>query len=126
MEGPQFRTAAAFLANGHPWCFDACQPGLCGGTKWSEKLVLFSDMRNDTRDLNLEAPQVASGVHNGSRNTETVQAELHDVQVFVCGVDGADKSVFYWQALQQFWREYFTKAGASMTSFSVLRGLPQR
>jgi len=51
-------------------------------------------------------------------------ADLHQVQVYALGVDGAGKPTAYWQGLEKFWREYFGESGASLKSFSALRELP--
>jgi hypothetical protein len=44
--------------------------------------------------------------------------------VYVLGVDGAGKTAAHWQALEQFWRGYFSESGAALDAFSALRELP--
>jgi hypothetical protein len=53
-----------------------------------------------------------------------VSAKLPHVQVYVLGVDGAGKTAAHWQALEQFWRGYFSESGAALDAFSALRELP--
>jgi hypothetical protein len=85
-------------------------------------LVIFSDMRNHTREFNLEllAP---SGLHGIAKGPRVIPADLYHVQVDALGVDGAGQTAAYWQGLEEFWRGYFQGAGARLDSFSVLREL---
>ena len=48
-------------------------------------------------------------------------ADLRGVEVYVLGVDDADQSIVYWQALEKFWNGYFLKAGAGLARYSALR-----
>jgi hypothetical protein len=82
-------------------------------------LVLFSDMRQSTRELNLESPAV---VPEFSRTKAKVTvANMRDVQVFALGVDGFGKSTSYWESLRAFWDEYFRCSGADLQDYSPLR-----
>jgi hypothetical protein len=84
-------------------------------------LVVFSDMRHRTADLDLEShPIVPSFLHAGKR-AHIVLADLRGVHVYALGVDAAGKQIAYWQALRQFWTEYFRATGADLRGFSVLR-----
>ena len=86
-------------------------------------LIVFSDMRQSTKELNLE-----SSLSVPSKTAVEVQpvsvAGLKNVQVFVLGVDGAGRTAAYWQALQMFWKEYFRNAEAGLQQYSALRDLP--
>ena len=84
-------------------------------------LVLFSDMRNSTSELNLERFQVLAHARTASLPPGIVHADLRNVEVYALGVDGANRSAVYWQDLQQFWAAYLTDSGAFLRSFSVLR-----
>ncbi len=89
-------------------------------------LILFSDMRQNTRDLDLESPSAVPNfafLEEPHRKTLPL-ANLRGVQVYVLGADGAGKSVQYWQSLQEFWTGYFRKSGAALGTYSVLRELP--
>jgi hypothetical protein len=87
-------------------------------------LVLFSDMRNHTRELNLESRSGVPAVSSLATVPDRVPAKLLHVQVYVLGVDGAGKTAAHWQALEQFWRGYFSESGAALDAFSALRELP--
>jgi hypothetical protein len=87
-------------------------------------LVIFSDMRQSTPDLNLEGTKIAPSFAAVVNRCGALPA-LQNVQGYVLGADGAGKSSAYWQSLQTFWRVYFHNAGAVLQSYSVLRELPQ-
>jgi hypothetical protein len=87
-------------------------------------LVIFSDMRNHTRDLNLESALAQSVLDKTGKTVRAGSADLHHVQVYALGVDGAGKPTAYWQGLESFWRGYFRDSGAALNEFSVLRELP--
>ena len=50
--------------------------------------------------------------------------DLHGVEVYALGVDGAGKDMRYWQTLRDFWTEYFKRTGAILKTYSVLRDPP--
>jgi hypothetical protein len=83
-------------------------------------LVIYSDMRNSTSELNLEGTKVVPTIstNNGHR---IPTASLTGVQVFVFGVDGAGKSTTLWQGLHAFWVEYFHASGTRLTQYTLLR-----
>ncbi len=89
-------------------------------------LVIFSDMRHETRSLNLARPSVVllqptlDGIARAG-----LTADLKGVEVYALGVDAAGKSVGYWNSLRDFWLAYFKKAGAKVRAYSILRDLPQ-
>lgn len=88
-------------------------------------LVIFSDMRHHTADLDLESDRsVPSPALQRKQSAKGTPAMLHGIEVYALGVDGAGKSVAYWQSLQKFWTDYFHNAGAVVRSYSVLRELP--
>ena len=94
-------------------------PGPC-----RKVLVLFSDMRNSTRALDLEQPQVLA--HSvASQSQQTVRPDLYGVAVYALGVDGANRTIFYCKELQQFWTQYLMASGATASAFTVLRVLPE-
>jgi hypothetical protein len=88
-------------------------------------LVIFSDMRHETKGLNLSRSQMVP-VAALLQQTEKqgLVADLRNVDVYVLGVDGAGKQVSYWNSLRQFWLAYFEKAHASMRAYSMLREVP--
>ena len=85
-------------------------------------LVIFSDMRQNTPDLNLESLKIVPPFSTLAKRCGTLP-ELRDVQIYVLGADGAGKSAEYWQSLRGFCGGYFHNAGAVMRSYSVLREL---
>jgi hypothetical protein len=96
------------------------QPSSNGDQK---TLVLFSDMRNHTRELDLESLAAVGRLRGNDKNT-AAPVDLHGVQVYALGVDGAGKQVTNWKILEEFWREYLSESEASLCGFSALRGMP--
>ena len=82
-------------------------------------LIIYSDMRQSTRELNLEdvkRPPTLAQVAG------TIQiADLRAVHVQILGVDGAGTLTAFWQELQEFWLEYFRTSGACTESYTALR-----
>lgn len=89
---------------------------------WREELVILSDMRQNTADLDLEAP-VKLDARAALAQTEEkgLIARLENVDVNALGVDNAGRPIAYWDRLREYWSKYFTKAGANVRSYSVLR-----
>ncbi len=83
-------------------------------------LIIFSDMRHHTRDLDLETGN-AVRVHGG----RIPQASLAGVEVYALGVDGAGKPLSYWLTLERFWREYLGNAHATVRRYAPLREIPE-
>lgn len=46
---------------------------------------------------------------------------LQGIKVSVLGVDNIGKGIGYWNSLRGFWMTYFSKAGAEVVGYSVLR-----
>jgi len=91
-------------------------------TGWRDVLVIFSDMRQDTADVNLETPpKFDARVALGKTEKNGLIARLGNVQVYVLGVDNAGKPIAYWTQLRGYWLEYFARAGAHVETYSVLR-----
>jgi hypothetical protein len=88
----------------------------------SKVLVIFSDMRQSTPDLNLESTRIVPSFSTATSRRYTVQLLQH-VQVDVLGADGAGKSDDYWQSLKDFWTANFHTSGANLDSYSALRNL---
>jgi len=88
-------------------------------------LVILSDMREETRTLNLARPLLVRPASALQKIEQAhLVADLKGVEVYVLGVDAAGKSVAYWESLREFWVEYFKKAGANLRSYSMFRELP--
>jgi hypothetical protein len=88
-------------------------------------LVIFSDMRHSTAELDFESASSAPSFTQLKKQSNTVPiAVLKGVEVYALGVDGAGKPIDYWQSLRAFWSKYFESAGAALRRYSVLRDLP--
>lgn len=87
-------------------------------------LVLLSDMRHHTRDLDLESVSSVPSLHDLERqNRKIPTAMLRGVEVYALGVDGAGKSLAYWDSLKTFWADYFQKSEARLQDYTPLRHL---
>lgn len=82
-------------------------------------LVIFSDMREDTPELNLESARTVQPFDALAQQCGAIP-NLGGTQVYVLGADGAGKSIAYWQSLAAFWRAYFQHTGADLREFSAL------
>ncbi|MFY9561301.1 MAG: hypothetical protein WAQ52_13795 [Terriglobales bacterium] len=84
-------------------------------------LVIFSDMRQNTADLNLETANPIT-VPAAIAKTERLglMANLSNVEVHVLGADNAGRRMNYWIQLRQFWLAYFAKTGAQVAEYSAL------
>jgi hypothetical protein len=89
-----------------------------GGTR---ELILFSDMRQSTSDLDLESPSVVPDFVRLQKQGKFLVTNLRGVVVYALGVDGAGKSTSYWHSLREFWVQYLRGAGADLACYSVLR-----
>lgn len=81
-------------------------------------LLIFSDMRHHTADVDLESPRLVPFVE---LRQKAPLPRLQGVEVYVLGVDGAGKEIPYWTSLERFWTEYFEKCGAALRRYSALR-----
>jgi hypothetical protein len=85
-------------------------------------LVIFSDMRNHTQELNLDSRNVLSVAQ--MQHVTRERPDLRNVQVFALGIDGAGSTTEEWSKRKEFWCEYFERTGAMLRTFSVLREAP--
>ena len=87
-------------------------------------LIIFSDMRHHTGDLNLETSAEFNAQAALVRTKQHgLTANLRNVDVYVLGADNAGKPTAYWGRLREYWLEYLVKAGCQVRSYSVLREL---
>ena len=87
-------------------------------------LVILSDMRQDTADLNLETTETFDArAALAKTEIKGLVARMENVEVYVLGADNAGNPIGYWNRLRGYWIEYFKKAGANVESYSVLREL---
>jgi hypothetical protein len=93
---------------------------LSGGTH--KVLVVFSDMRNHTPELDLETKN--KSVHSlRSPSDIGPPFDLRDVQVFALGVDGAGSASEEWQRILAYWKQFFAAHTASVCAWSPLRSV---
>ncbi len=95
-------------------------------TRCRNMLAIFSDMRQDTVDLNLETPKkLDARAALVKTETKGLISRLDSVEVYVLGADNAGKPIIYWGLLRGYWLEYFRKTGAHVQTYSALRELPE-
>lgn len=86
-------------------------------------LVLFSDMRNHTKQGDLETERGISVATEQQIRTPLRPIDLHHVKIFALGVDGAGSTMAEWQAIATYWRKLVYNDGATLETFSPLRQL---
>jgi hypothetical protein len=91
-------------------------------TAEERSLILFSDMRQSTPELNLESPKLAEHDPRFAKACKSIP-HLQGVGIYVLGADGAGRSDAYWQGLRSFWETCSKHAGANLEYYSVLRSL---
>ncbi len=85
------------------------------------ELVIFSDMRNRTPELDLET---SKGLAIASMHKSVhISPNLGEVDVFVLGVEAADNRNGDWQEILAYWKQLFSTSGAVVEEFSPLRRL---
>jgi hypothetical protein len=89
-------------------------------------IVVLSDMKQATHALNLERQStVATTAAMRLVTNGKLLPDLHGVDAYAEGVDGAGETVRYWQSLHDFWAAYFARAGATLAQYSALRSVPE-
>ena len=91
----------------------------------SKILVILSDMRQSTMDLDFDTPatiDIAAALR--AVEQRRLVADLREVEVYVGNVHATGKSPAYWEALRQFWSSYFKKSGANLRTFSMHLNVP--
>ena len=88
-------------------------------TSGSRTFIIFSDMRQNTSDLNVERMRLVPRLTGPSKRFGPIP-HLRNVEGFVLGVDGAGKSSAYRQSLRRFWTDWM-----AVDSDSVLREAPE-
>jgi hypothetical protein len=89
-------------------------------------LVLYSDMRHVTPALNLESPaHISVDRALATVENDRLLTNLSGVEVFVLGADAAASDIVQWESLKQFWVNYFEKAGATLSRYSILCEAPR-
>ncbi len=87
-------------------------------------LIILSDMRQHTPQLDLETPTVITQKQLAKMKT-LAPSDLRGVQVEILGADGSGKTTEYWLSLRSLWEKYFKSSGGKLTSYSPLRISPE-
>ncbi len=85
-------------------------------------LVIYSDMEQATKDMNLEPqnkPRRKSIITEIERSPFV--AHLQDVEVYCRGVHAPNEQPAHWKELREFWEIYFRNAGGKLKSYSAFR-----
>lgn len=85
----------------------------------NRELLIYSDMRNSTPELNLETGILAPRSFTGMR--QTAVPDLHNVTVTILGAASTPATITSWQKLREFWIDYFRTTGASLAVYSPMR-----
>lgn len=87
----------------------------------TKHLTLLSDMRQHTKELDIESPDELSDRIAKRACCLTSRPHLDGVEVSVLGVDGIGKSGAYWNGVKEFWTTYFRMSDAQLRAYSPLR-----
>ncbi len=85
-------------------------------------LLIYSDMRQRTRSIDLETPSFSPGTAKLAKNA-IFEVSLRNVEVSALGVEDVGTSITYWERLRSFWTDFLLEQGAVLKEYSVLRDL---
>jgi hypothetical protein len=85
-----------------------------------KELVIFSDMRNHTQELDLESPHGLTSAMK-ARPVASPPIDLHDAHIVALGVEQTSPASTNWKCFNDFWKEYLSRGGAILDEFSALR-----
>ncbi|GEM_PF-3047268 len=88
-------------------------------------LVIYSDMKQDTPEFELRS----SAKFSTAQELNIVErkkfvAKLSGVQVYLSGANAPQDRFIVARQIQEFWKQYFAKAGANLRSYSAISELP--
>jgi hypothetical protein len=84
-------------------------------------LAIYSDMRQDTAEVNLNVKGKETGVRAGSSSDTP---DLKGVDIYVLGADAKDSTRAGWEQLRLYWSSYFQQANANLCFYSLVREPP--
>jgi hypothetical protein len=87
-------------------------------------LVIYSDMRQATPELNLEHSVRLSNKELRYAAQSMRSQNLQGAEIDVLGADASGKDAEQWESLKQFWSDYFEQLHAELKCYSVLRQPP--
>jgi hypothetical protein len=85
-------------------------------------LIIFSDMRQHTRELDLET---AAGIARAQHPSQmpSVLPNLSGADLYALGVDGSGESMELWSARKRLWAHLLRTMGGTVRKYSPMRGL---
>lgn len=100
-----------------------CHASLLLRGKGSEKwLIILSDMRNSTKELDIEnVPEIDREKSLSQLGTKGLVPNLTGFNVAILGVHTTGKAIspIYYQSLENFWRGFFEQAHAEVATFQT-------
>ncbi|EFK10017.1 conserved hypothetical protein [delta proteobacterium NaphS2] len=85
-------------------------------------LIFFSDMRQCTREMDIETPnQIDCKKALATVTQKGLVPDMQGIQVICLGVHSAKKTPVYWRNLKQFWAAFFHQANAKLVTFTMER-----
>ena len=103
----------------------ALLPYLCDVSGSELTLLVFSDLRQSTKELDFEKVSAIPVTRTLDRLKKADQIpSLPGVRVHLLGVDPHGKTAAYLSSLKDFWFGFFAAAGASVETFRIDRRLP--
>lgn len=85
-----------------------------------KKLIVYSDMRHHTRELDLESPATMPSTAQMVTACATLSG-LSGIELHVLGTGDSGRSIAEWDSLRALWPKCFTSGGANMRHYSVMR-----
>lgn len=87
------------------------------------KLIIFSDMRQNTKEFNLESTKRLASPRKLLNRLESghLIPDLHRVSVDILGADNVGNSLERWHQVETFWRQFFKLTNADVREYSVIQ-----
>lgn len=99
--------------------------GFIGMSGEPMRIVILSDMRQSSPELNLESPQrIVVGQAMEAVKRGAGLPKLDQSEIFLLGVDPSNKTAAYMAALREFWTDFFSAAGAEVRVVTATRRVP--
>lgn len=92
---------------------------LLEGQQGEKSLLIFSDMRHNTRGINLSSPKKVDLQELQKVRKKELVPRLNGVTVEVYGVHARQKTPAYLDSLEDFWRRLFEESGARLSVFKI-------
>jgi hypothetical protein len=135
IDAARMKFANSFMAKAKAVSVNARQSDVIGAvvvasellhqTNGRRDLIIYSDMRHSVTPIDIERPRliaVASTIK--AVESHGLIPDLRGMNVWIFGVDGDSKDIAYIRTLREFWTAFFSKAGARLRVFSMMREVP--